>query len=215
MFYECEEVSFFYFHLCFIRRFGWESSELFDLILFLLVLAWNPEINRWFSFLLPRRFKTLEILSLFFSNSSLWSYQIRCLWWRIWCLNCRGRGSMMMIQLWITESRHGFHGFSLNLLLEIARVHEKSSIFWVCYDFWSNWMERESFFVFVMWHSISGPLKSCTVAWPYIGCHVASEPMGTWHLDLDWPAWRLGLICKLERKWDYFAIKQELDYFEN
>jgi len=28
-------------------------------------------------------------------------------------------------------------------------------------------------------------------------------------------AWHFGPICNFERKWDCFAIKQELDCFEN
>jgi len=143
--------------------------------------------------LLLRRFKTFEFLSLFFSNSvPLWSYWIRCFWQWIWCLNCRGTGSMMKILPWISESWWKPHWFGSNLLLKTVRVCEMFFNFlWVCCDFdLTEWREKVEN-VFVMWHWFCGPLFDSDSAWPYIGCHVAFEPMRMWHLDLDQPTWHL------------------------
>jgi len=115
--------------------------------------------------LLLHRFKTFEILSLFFSNfAPLWSYLICCFLRWIQCLNCRGTGSMMNILHQISESCHGFHGFGLNLLLEIARVCEivlQFSEFLWFFDL-TEWREK-NMNLLVMWHCICGFFLTGTV----------------------------------------------------
>ncbi len=59
MFLSMQEVSFDS-HLCFIRRFELESSELFELDSVLLILAWNPKINRCFFFFFTAGSKPLK-----------------------------------------------------------------------------------------------------------------------------------------------------------
>jgi len=141
--------------------------------------------NKSVILLLLHRFKTLEILSLFLLSFFLWSYWICCFQRWIQCLNCRSTGSMMKIHHWISETCYGFHGFGLNLLLEIARVCEivlQFSEFFVIFDL-TEWREK-NVNLLVMWHCICGSFSDWYSVWPYIGCHVDSEPMKLWHLAL-------------------------------
>jgi len=179
---EYEEVSF-DFHLCFIRRFDLESSELFDFDSVCWFLAWNPEINRWFFFFFFTGSKPLQ----FFPFSSQILFFVIVLSLLLSAMNSvlelQRKGSMMRIQPWIFESCHGFHGFGLNLLLEILGFANLFFNFLSFLWFWSNWMERECCTVFVMWRNLFCSFSDWCSAWPYIGCHVAFEPMEMWHMD--------------------------------
>jgi len=103
--FEYARGKFFDFHLVLFGDLVLNLQNASILILFVDFGIENPEINRWFVFLLLNRFITLEILSLFFFSTLgfLWSCWIRCFWQWIQCLNCRNTGSVMKIQLNLWE----------------------------------------------------------------------------------------------------------------
>jgi len=142
------------FHLCFIRRFDLESLELFDFDSVCWFLDWNSEINRWFFLLLLRRFKTFEILSLFFSNFA-----------SVIVLSSLLLVTNLMLEL--QRTRLNDDDSTLNhweltqtplIWLEFCfwkfRVCELVlQLFWVCCDFdLTEWRERVGI-VFVMWRN--------------------------------------------------------------
>ena len=196
MFLSTKEVSF-WFSPGFIRRFGFESLEFLDLIPFSLILAWNPKINRDSSSLSSSLVQNLRLRSLFFSDPRLCDrIRVCCFLRRIWCLNCRGTRlndedsieslkatQTPLILAWIASGKLlGFSEMFFSFL----------SLLWS----WSNWMEREICELFVTWRWFCGPLPDLYSGRPYIGCHVASEPIGTWHVDWYLLAWHLDLTVK-------------------
>jgi len=77
----------------------------------------------------------------------------------------------------------------LNWCWNWARVHESS---WDFCGFWSVTAKRErKWILLVMWLRFYGSSFDWYSNRPYIGCHVASGPMETWHLDWYLLAWHL------------------------
>jgi len=110
--------KFFEFHLVLFGDLDLNLQKPFDLILFLLILAGNPEINCDSSSFSSSLVQNLRIRSLFFSNPRLCDrIRVCCFLRRIWCLDCRGQDSMMKIRLNLWEL-HSLHWFWLELLLE-------------------------------------------------------------------------------------------------
>jgi len=66
--------KFFWFSPGFIRRFELESSEVLESDSVLLILAWNPEINRWLFFFFFVGSKPLNFFPFSSQTSSLWSH---------------------------------------------------------------------------------------------------------------------------------------------
>jgi len=116
-FLSMKEVSF-NVHLCFIRRFGLELSGFFGFDSVLLILVWNPKINRWFFFFFFTGSKPLK----FFLSSSQFRPSVIVLSPSLSVmdsvLELQRIGSRMKIRHWISESCHGFHGFGAEFAYE-------------------------------------------------------------------------------------------------
>jgi len=197
MFLSKKEVSLWFF--------TWFYSEIWIRIF---GIPWFDSVLHWFLFeirnwtgdtlLLLRWLKIFEILSLFFPIflfcDRAW---VRYPWWWIRAWIVGEISSMMKIHLWISESSHEFHEFWPELNSGKLGFVELFFNFSELVVIWSNWIERESWkcvcdVAFNPW--LFSNLYS---AWPYIGCHVAFEPMRMWHLALDCPR---GLLDKTVKK---------------
>jgi len=102
--HEYEEVSF-WVSPGFIRRFGLNLQKPLVWFCFLLILAGDPKINRdlfFFFFFSGSKSSNSWFILLFLLLCD--RIRVCCFQWRIWCLNCRGQGSMMKIHHWISES---------------------------------------------------------------------------------------------------------------
>ena len=98
-------------------------QELWVLILFCWFLAWIRKwIGNFFSFFFPGS-NPLNSVSLFFSIFPLWSRLNSPLPVVNSRLNCRGNGSMMKIQCWISENHREFHWISLEFDSGKVRVY--------------------------------------------------------------------------------------------
>jgi len=157
MFLSMKEVSFSV-HLCFIRRFELELSGFFGFDSVLLILAWNPKINRWFFFFFFTGSKPLN----FFPFSSQFLFSVIVL------------DSLLSVtnpMLELQRKRLNDEDSSSNLWelpwipwilawIEFWKTRvcaSCSSIFLSLLWFWSNWMERENLILFVTWQWFCGP----------------------------------------------------------
>jgi len=111
MFLSMNEVSFDS-HLCFIRRFELDPSELFGFDSVLLILAWNLKINRWFFFFffsIPFLCDRIEFVA-FGDEFSAWIAEEVAQWWRFDFESLRANTNSIDLVL--------------NLLLKTVRVCE-------------------------------------------------------------------------------------------
>ena len=105
-------------------------------------------------------------------------------------LNCRGKGSVMMIHWWISENRGEFHCIVLEFnsgKLGFEKLFLSFSEFFVNLIV-TKWREK---LVNCLWCGVNfvAPLSDLYSSWPFIGCHVCLWTNG------DAPP-GLGLTCK-------------------